>query len=100
MRFRQVLNVMEYIRNETETAPLTEALFQLGQIFRLLDKRSELNLASRLTVGIACKMDTGSRIKTFLTLLCFFTELHFGPFWNSDEESIMANGKLCVKDDP
>uniref|UniRef100_A0A8C1MH45 Leucyl/cystinyl aminopeptidase n=1 Tax=Cyprinus carpio TaxID=7962 RepID=A0A8C1MH45_CYPCA len=47
--FRDVLNLMEYIRNETQTAPLTEALFQLGQIFRLLDKRSEFNLASRMT---------------------------------------------------
>lgn len=49
--FRQVLNLMDYIRNETETAPLTEALLQLGQIYRLLDKRSELNLASRMTVS-------------------------------------------------
>lgn len=47
--FRQVLNLLDYIKNETETAPLTEALFQLGQIFRLLDKRSELNLASRMS---------------------------------------------------
>uniref|UniRef100_A0A673M0R8 Leucyl-cystinyl aminopeptidase-like n=1 Tax=Sinocyclocheilus rhinocerous TaxID=307959 RepID=A0A673M0R8_9TELE len=47
--FRLVLNLMDYMRNETETAPLTEALFQLGQIYRLLDKRSELNLASRMT---------------------------------------------------
>uniref|UniRef100_A0A671RKB5 Leucyl-cystinyl aminopeptidase n=1 Tax=Sinocyclocheilus anshuiensis TaxID=1608454 RepID=A0A671RKB5_9TELE len=51
--FRQVLNLMDYIRNETETAPLTEALFQLGQIYMLLDKRSELNLASRMTVDTA-----------------------------------------------
>lgn len=49
--FMQVLNLMDYIRNETETAPLIEALFQLDQIYRLLDKRSELNLASRMTVG-------------------------------------------------
>uniref|UniRef100_A0A8C2BY48 Aminopeptidase n=1 Tax=Cyprinus carpio TaxID=7962 RepID=A0A8C2BY48_CYPCA len=47
--FRQVLNLMDYIRNENETAPVTEALFQLGQIYRLLDKRSELDLASRMT---------------------------------------------------
>ncbi|XP_050965784.1 leucyl-cystinyl aminopeptidase isoform X2 [Labeo rohita] len=46
--FKQVLNLMDYIKNETATAPLTEALFQLGQIYRLLDKRSELNLASRM----------------------------------------------------
>ncbi|TRY95869.1 hypothetical protein DNTS_021398 [Danionella cerebrum] len=50
--FKQVLNLMEYIKNETETAPLTEALFQLAEIHRLLDKRSELNLASRVTAYI------------------------------------------------
>lgn len=55
--FRQVLNLMDYIRNETETAPLTEALFQLGQIYRLLDKRSELNLASRMTVSATSCVD-------------------------------------------
>ncbi|XP_043095047.1 leucyl-cystinyl aminopeptidase isoform X2 [Puntigrus tetrazona] len=46
--FKEVLNLMDYIRNETETAPLTEALFQLGQIYRLLDKKSELYLAARM----------------------------------------------------
>ncbi|XP_056602424.1 leucyl-cystinyl aminopeptidase isoform X1 [Triplophysa dalaica] len=46
--FRLVLNLMDYIKNETETAPLTEALIQLNQIFRLLDKRSELHLVSRM----------------------------------------------------
>uniref|UniRef100_A0A8B9HSS8 Aminopeptidase n=1 Tax=Astyanax mexicanus TaxID=7994 RepID=A0A8B9HSS8_ASTMX len=47
--FRQVLNLFEYLKNETETAPLTEALAQLNHIFRLLDKRSELLLVSRMT---------------------------------------------------
>uniref|UniRef100_A0A8B9HSR5 Leucyl-cystinyl aminopeptidase n=2 Tax=Astyanax mexicanus TaxID=7994 RepID=A0A8B9HSR5_ASTMX len=44
-----VLNLFEYLKNETETAPLTEALAQLNHIFRLLDKRSELLLVSRMT---------------------------------------------------
>jgi len=47
---------MDYIRNENETAPLIEALFQLDQIYRLLDKRSELNLVSRMTVGNICNI--------------------------------------------
>uniref|UniRef100_A0A8B9HUF8 Aminopeptidase n=1 Tax=Astyanax mexicanus TaxID=7994 RepID=A0A8B9HUF8_ASTMX len=51
--FRQVLNLFEYLKNETETAPLTEALAQLNHIFRLLDKRSELLLVSRMTVGLS-----------------------------------------------
>ncbi|XP_053510304.1 leucyl-cystinyl aminopeptidase [Ictalurus furcatus] len=46
--FRQVLNLLAYLKNETETAPLTEALTQLGTIYRLLEKRSDLNLVSRM----------------------------------------------------
>ncbi|KAI4901681.1 hypothetical protein NFI96_029218 [Prochilodus magdalenae] len=50
--FRQVFNLLVYLKNETETAPLTEALTQLNHIFRLLDKRSELLLVSRMTTYI------------------------------------------------
>ncbi|KAL7836696.1 hypothetical protein AOLI_G00279800 [Acnodon oligacanthus] len=50
--FRQVLNLLVYLKNETETAPLTEALSQLNHIFRLLDKRSDLLLVSRMTTYI------------------------------------------------
>ncbi|KAG7318423.1 hypothetical protein KOW79_018178 [Hemibagrus wyckioides] len=46
--FRQVLNLLEYLKNETKTAPLTEALMQLGSIYRLLEKRSDLNLVAKL----------------------------------------------------
>ncbi|KAB5528472.1 hypothetical protein PHYPO_G00140570 [Pangasianodon hypophthalmus] len=46
--FRQVLNLLDYIKDETETAPLTEALTQLNSIYRLLEKRSDLNLLSRM----------------------------------------------------
>ncbi|KAG7481393.1 hypothetical protein MATL_G00066280 [Megalops atlanticus] len=42
VNFRQVLSLLEYIENETEIAPLTEALFQLDRIYRLLEKRQEL----------------------------------------------------------
>lgn len=48
--FRQVLNLLEYLKNEMEAAPLTEALTQLGSIYRLLEKRSDLNLVSRMKV--------------------------------------------------
>lgn len=37
--FKQVLNLLNYMSNETETAPVTEALLQLNNIYRLLDKR-------------------------------------------------------------
>ncbi|XP_066509399.1 leucyl-cystinyl aminopeptidase-like [Hoplias malabaricus] len=47
--FRQILNLLVYLKNETEAAPLTEALTQLNHILRLLDKRSDLNLMSRMT---------------------------------------------------
>lgn len=59
--FRQVLNLLEYLKDEIETAPLTEALAQLRFIYRLIEKRSDLNLVSRLTVGfLAVHITTSS----------------------------------------
>uniref|UniRef100_A0A7N6A7U6 Aminopeptidase n=1 Tax=Anabas testudineus TaxID=64144 RepID=A0A7N6A7U6_ANATE len=46
--FRQVLNLLNYMSNETETAPVTEALLQLKNIYRLLDKRQEQELVARM----------------------------------------------------
>uniref|UniRef100_A0A4W5MRV6 Aminopeptidase n=1 Tax=Hucho hucho TaxID=62062 RepID=A0A4W5MRV6_9TELE len=43
--FRQVFSLLDYATNETETAPLTEALSQLSSVYRLLDKRQEQRLA-------------------------------------------------------
>lgn len=48
--FRQVLSLLNYMSNETETAPVTEALLQLNTIYRLLDKRQESGLVSRMKV--------------------------------------------------
>uniref|UniRef100_A0A4W4FRU3 Aminopeptidase n=1 Tax=Electrophorus electricus TaxID=8005 RepID=A0A4W4FRU3_ELEEL len=48
----QVLNLLTYLKNETETAPLTEALRQLNHIYRLLGKRSDLFLVSRMRTHI------------------------------------------------
>uniref|UniRef100_A0A665WV37 Aminopeptidase n=1 Tax=Echeneis naucrates TaxID=173247 RepID=A0A665WV37_ECHNA len=39
--FHQVINLLNYMSNETETSPVTEALLQLNRIYRLLDKRQE-----------------------------------------------------------
>uniref|UniRef100_A0A674F2R4 Aminopeptidase n=1 Tax=Salmo trutta TaxID=8032 RepID=A0A674F2R4_SALTR len=50
--FRQVLSLLDYTTNETETAPLTEALSQLSSIYRLLDKRQERRLVARMKVPI------------------------------------------------
>ncbi|XP_062873688.1 leucyl-cystinyl aminopeptidase [Trichomycterus rosablanca] len=50
--FRQVLNVLAYLKNETEPAPLTEALTQLSYIYKLLEKRSDLMLVSRMKTYI------------------------------------------------
>lgn len=46
--FRQVLNLLNYISNETETSPVTEALLQLNVIYQLLDKRQEHSLVARM----------------------------------------------------
>uniref|UniRef100_A0A8C7CLH2 Aminopeptidase n=1 Tax=Oncorhynchus kisutch TaxID=8019 RepID=A0A8C7CLH2_ONCKI len=50
--FRQVLSLLDYTTNETETAPLTEALSQLSSVYRLLDKRPELGLVARMKAYI------------------------------------------------
>ncbi|KAG5280989.1 hypothetical protein AALO_G00066240 [Alosa alosa] len=50
--FRQVLNMMNYMTNETETAPLTEALGQLMHILRMLEKRQDLDLVGRMKAYI------------------------------------------------
>ncbi|KAJ8005705.1 hypothetical protein DPEC_G00120690 [Dallia pectoralis] len=50
--FGQVLNLLKYLTYETETAPLKEALSQIWSIYRLLDKRLELELVSRMKTYI------------------------------------------------
>ncbi|XP_035021402.1 leucyl-cystinyl aminopeptidase [Hippoglossus stenolepis] len=46
--FNQVLTLLNYMSNETETTPVMEALLQLNSIYRLLDKRQEHGLAARM----------------------------------------------------
>ncbi|XP_045891644.1 leucyl-cystinyl aminopeptidase [Micropterus dolomieu] len=46
--FNQVLNLLKYMSNETETSPVIEALLQLNDIYRLLDKRQEQGLVARM----------------------------------------------------
>ncbi|XP_062238076.1 leucyl-cystinyl aminopeptidase [Platichthys flesus] len=46
--FYQVLTLLKYMPNETETTPVMEALLQLNNIYRLLDKRQENGLAARM----------------------------------------------------
>ncbi|XP_035513792.1 leucyl-cystinyl aminopeptidase [Morone saxatilis] len=50
--FRHVLNLLNYISNETETSPVTEALLQLNKIYQLLDKRHEYSLVARMKTYI------------------------------------------------
>uniref|UniRef100_A0A3B5LRP7 Aminopeptidase n=1 Tax=Xiphophorus couchianus TaxID=32473 RepID=A0A3B5LRP7_9TELE len=46
--FVRVCQLLSFMPNETETAPVTEALLQLNSIYRLLDKRQESDLAARM----------------------------------------------------
>uniref|UniRef100_A0A8C7ZN88 Aminopeptidase n=1 Tax=Oryzias sinensis TaxID=183150 RepID=A0A8C7ZN88_9TELE len=48
--FRRVLSLLNYTYKETETAPVTEALLQLNNIYRLLEKRQEFDLMSCMKV--------------------------------------------------
>uniref|UniRef100_A0A3Q0SW09 Leucyl/cystinyl aminopeptidase n=1 Tax=Amphilophus citrinellus TaxID=61819 RepID=A0A3Q0SW09_AMPCI len=46
--FQQVLNLLNYMSAETETSPVTEALLQLNNIYKLLEKRQAFGLAARM----------------------------------------------------
>lgn len=63
--FRQVLNLLNYMTNETETPPVTEALLQLNNIYRLLDKRQETNLVSRMKDYILTYFDSLMKNQTW-----------------------------------
>lgn len=48
--FTKVISLLNYISYETETSPVVEALLQLNNIYRLLDKRQEFDHVSRMKV--------------------------------------------------
>lgn len=45
---QRAFDLIDYLRNETYTAPISEALFQTELIYNLLDKLGHVDLASRL----------------------------------------------------
>uniref|UniRef100_A0A8B9XS36 Aminopeptidase n=1 Tax=Bos mutus grunniens TaxID=30521 RepID=A0A8B9XS36_BOSMU len=45
---QRAFDLIDYLRNETYTAPISEALFQTELIYNLLDKLGHMDLASRL----------------------------------------------------
>lgn len=46
--FSQVLNLLSYMSNETETSPVAEALLQLDVLYCLLDQRQEHSVVARM----------------------------------------------------
>ncbi|XP_054628262.1 leucyl-cystinyl aminopeptidase isoform X2 [Dunckerocampus dactyliophorus] len=50
--FRQVLSLLNYMPNETETTPVREALLQLNNVYHLLHKRYEQGLVTRMKLYI------------------------------------------------
>ena len=50
---RMAFDLIDYLRNETYTVPITEALFQTGLIYNLLEKQGHMDLASRLVVSLS-----------------------------------------------
>lgn len=63
--FKHVLKTLDYLTNETETSPVTEALLQLRKLYRLLEKRQENRLVSRMKVQPEHK---GTRVVGLLRL--------------------------------
>ncbi|KAK2494783.1 hypothetical protein MC885_003755 [Smutsia gigantea] len=49
---QRAFNLIDYLGNETCTAPTTEALFQTGLIYDLLEKLGHMDLASRLVTRV------------------------------------------------
>ncbi|OXB83645.1 UNVERIFIED_CONTAM: hypothetical protein H355_015293 [Colinus virginianus] len=49
---KKAFELIDYLKEESSTAPLTQALFQLGLIFSLLEKRGEQQLAARVMYRI------------------------------------------------
>lgn len=49
---QRAFDLIDYLRNETYTAPISEALFQTELIYNLLDKLGHMDLASRLVVSL------------------------------------------------
>ncbi|MBZ3882684.1 Leucyl-cystinyl aminopeptidase [Sciurus carolinensis] len=49
---QRAFDLIDYLRNENHTAPITEALFQTGLIFNLLEKLGHMDLASRLVTRV------------------------------------------------
>lgn len=110
--FRQVLNLLDYATNETETAPLTEALSQLSSVYRLLDKRQEQTLVARMKVNACIHTHIHTRLSgtLFWSLvppfgthwLCFHfvmcvSGVHLGSFWPADGQSGLGRGGECVQ---
>lgn len=63
--FQQVYQLLNYLTNETETTPVTEALLQLNSIYRLLDKRHEHELGARLKVYMLSLFGSLARSQTW-----------------------------------
>ncbi|XP_029019015.1 leucyl-cystinyl aminopeptidase isoform X2 [Betta splendens] len=50
--FHEVLNLLNYMSNETESTPVIEALLQLKSVYKLLEKRQEQELLARMKTHI------------------------------------------------
>ncbi|XP_005326197.2 leucyl-cystinyl aminopeptidase [Ictidomys tridecemlineatus] len=49
---QRAFDLIDYLRNESYTAPITEALFQTDLIYNLLEKLGQIDLASRLVTRV------------------------------------------------
>ncbi|XP_006867951.1 PREDICTED: leucyl-cystinyl aminopeptidase [Chrysochloris asiatica] len=52
MPLQRAFDLIDYLGNETHTAPITEALFQTGRIYNLLEKLGHMDLAARLVTRV------------------------------------------------
>lgn len=102
--FLHVLNLLDYMVNETETSPVKEALLQLNTIYRLLDKRQEHGLVARMKVRLSTAAEQSSARSrcvawfhlTRTPLIPLTTGLYAAPVWFFDKQPNVERGGTCV----
>jgi len=62
---QRAFDLIDYLGNETYTAPITEALFQTGLIYNLLEKLGYMDLASRVVTRVSKLLRSQIRQQTW-----------------------------------
>ncbi|XP_012877482.1 PREDICTED: leucyl-cystinyl aminopeptidase isoform X2 [Dipodomys ordii] len=62
---KKAFDLIDYLKNENHTAPITEALYQTNLIYNLLEKLGHMDLASRLVTRVYNLLQTQTQQQTW-----------------------------------